>query len=71
VDKIIKQSGDTCEVAGLYWLSGCGHAASIDMKAGAIFPDCEVCGKEITWHMRIFPSADNQAYDPNQIRPPS
>lgn len=70
VDKIIKHSGDICEVAGIYWLSGCGHAAWIEIEAGAAFPACEVCGKEITWHMRIFPGAGNQPLPVDQPTPP-
>ena len=62
VDKIIKHSGDICEVAGIYWLSGCGHAACIDIDAGAMFPPCEMCGKEITWKLRIFPGAGDRSF---------
>ena len=70
VDKIIKHSGDICEVAGIYWLSGCGHAAWIDIEAGATFPACEVCGKEITWKLRIFPGLGDRPFPVDQPTPP-
>ncbi len=70
MDKIIKQSGDTCELTGIYWLSGCGHAAYIDIEVGAIFPNCEVCGKEIVWKLRIFPSAQDSLFDSHPLFPP-
>ena len=42
-------SGDKCDNRGLYWASGCGHAAALALGIFEEFPDCRTCGKQIKW----------------------
>jgi hypothetical protein len=44
-----KSAGEKCDVAGLYWSSGCGHANVLDFQEDDIFPNCYFCGKAIEW----------------------
>jgi hypothetical protein len=42
-------SFEICNVKGLYWSSGCGHAAAKVFADGETFPACSTCGKPIRW----------------------
>lgn len=55
----IKLSGQICEVSGLYWSSGCGHAGCIDIDAEAIFPQCESCHRVIKWVPQKPPTSES------------
>ena len=47
--KITVVSFDVCDVKGLYWSSGCGHAAAKVFADGEIFPACSTCSKPVRW----------------------
>lgn len=42
-------SFEICDTNGLYWSSGCGHAAAKVLADGETFPACATCGKPIRW----------------------
>lgn len=66
LDDITRNTGDSCDYAGLYWASGCGHADCIDIEEGAVFPPCEMCGHKIVWIHYLVPVRPE--FLPNHIR---
>jgi hypothetical protein len=47
-------SGDKCDMAGIYWASGCGHADAMEFSEYDVFPVCKTYGHPIKWILKII-----------------
>jgi hypothetical protein len=48
-NRVVRKTFDKCDVPGIYWASGCGHADYQDMKLFDLFPVCQTCQQAIMW----------------------
>jgi hypothetical protein len=48
----IMSSGEKCQIAGIYWSSGCDHADIMYFLDGDNFPYCRNCDLPIKWIYR-------------------